>query len=148
MNEKGSAYEFRTIGDATIYETWRATVPEGPVLTGPELQDRLREELHAGRVDFVEQSTEEERDRELIGDSIEEAGPEPEPAYTVVGRYRDNDQTWIETIYTREPSGLPALARRVCAEAAEMPVDELDLDIVAIFEGEPAVTARGDEAEL
>lgn len=73
---------------------------------------------------------------------------EGEPAYTLVGRYRDNDQTWIETIYTREPSGIPALARRVCAEAAEMPVDELDLDIVAVFEGEPNVFARGDEAEL
>lgn len=67
---------------------------------------------------------------------------EAEPAYTVVGRYRDNDQTYIVTVYTR--GGIKAaaqLAREACA-------DELDLDIVAIFDGEPTVAAYGDGAEL
>jgi hypothetical protein len=73
---------------------------------------------------------------------------EGEPAYTVVGRYGDNDQTYITTVYTQEPSGVPALARRVCSEESEIPLAELDLDIVAIFEGECAVAARGDEAQL
>lgn len=73
---------------------------------------------------------------------------EGEPAYTVVGRYRDNDQTYITTVYTLEPSGVPALVRRVCSEESEIPLAELDLDIVAIFEGEPAVAARGDEVQL
>lgn len=73
---------------------------------------------------------------------------EGEPAYTVVGRYRDNGQTYITTVYTQEPSGVPALARWVCSEDNEIPLAELDLDIVAIFEGEPAVSARGDEAQL
>jgi hypothetical protein len=72
----------------------------------------------------------------------------PEPAYTVVGRYRDNDQTWIETIYTTDAGGLPALARQVCSEQSEIPLDELDLEIIAIFKGEAPVYARGDEQTL
>lgn len=74
---------------------------------------------------------------------------EGEPAYTIVGRYRDNDQTYIATVYTHEgPKAAATLGRNACAEEGEMLASELDLDIVAIFEGEPTVAARGDEAEL
>lgn len=89
------------------------------------------------------------------GDSCGQANcpnnqPDPitDPAYTVVGRYRDNDQTYITTVYTCEPSDVPALARRACAEEAGIPLEELELDIVAIFEGEPKIVARSDEDEL
>jgi hypothetical protein len=67
-----------------------------------------------------------------------------EPAYTVVGRYRDNGQAWIETIYTREPDGIEALARSVCAENNQVVQDELDLEILAVFAGEPAIVAQGE----
>ncbi|HXR30591.1 MAG TPA: hypothetical protein VN752_05580 [Solirubrobacterales bacterium] len=73
----------------------------------------------------------------------------PEPAYTVIGRYRDNDQTYIVTVYTYNGTKAAAkLAREACSEESEIPLDELDLDIVAIFEGEPAVVARRDEQAL
>ncbi len=91
-----------------------------------------------------------ERVLEQIAELTESDGSEPkgEPAYTVLGRYRDNEQTYITTVYTTEPSGIAALARQACSEESDIPLDELDLEIVAVFEGEPEVVARGDEAEL
>lgn len=72
---------------------------------------------------------------------------EGEPAYTVVGRYGDG-QTYITTVYTHEADSVPALARRACSEESEIPLNELDLEIVAVFDGEPEVIARGDETQL
>jgi hypothetical protein len=88
----------------------------------------------------------ERRSREgVINDECRDA--EGEPAYTVVGRYGDG-QTYITTVYTHEADGVPTLTRRACSEESEIPLDELDLEIVAVFEGEPDVIARGDEAQL
>lgn len=68
-------YEFETICDATVRETWRVAVPAE--LAADELVDRIADELHAGRCEFVGEKAEEERNREVQEDSIEEAAPEP-----------------------------------------------------------------------
>jgi len=70
------------------------------------------------------------------------------PTYTVIGRYGD-DQTYIATVYTH--LGLKAvakLARKACAEESDIPLDELDLEIVAVFYGRAKIAARRDEIAL
>jgi hypothetical protein len=136
MSDK--TYEFETIGEATLRETWRATITDADNLSADELHDRITDELQAGNCEFVSERAEEERERDVRAKSIEECGPDPEPAYTIAGFYGDNVQPYTVTVYTHNgPEAALDLAHSACAEANDATVDEVDLVIVAIFAGEP-----------
>lgn len=75
MNNATQTYEFETVGDSTIRETWRATIPAD--LGGDDVAHRLEEELEGGHCEFVSESNEEERNRELVEGSAEPVPAEP-----------------------------------------------------------------------
>jgi len=141
MSEK--TYEFESIGEATLRETWRVTIADD--LGDDELLDRLTDELQAGNCEFVEERAEEEREREIRPESIEEAGPEPETAYTVVGLYCDNGQRYATSVYTNDgPQAAEALAQKVCREDNDEADSDRDLiEIAAVIEGEATLADLG-----
>lgn len=141
LSEK--TYEFETLGDATVREIWRATVADF-YLTDEELRDALYEELHAGRCEFVSEQAEDERNREIREESIEEAGP-VEPAWTVIGIYLEGDsfhQRYATTVYTHNgPEAAEALAQAACREDNQAEDGEDLIEIAAVIEGEVKVAA-------
>jgi DNA processing protein len=63
---------------------------------------------------------------------------EAEPAYTAVGLYQDNRQPYLTTVYTfNGPQAALELAQAACAEEN----DGEEVEIVALFEGEPRPVA-------
>jgi hypothetical protein len=64
-------FEFESVADATLRETWRVSVRDGDKLSSDELADCIEEELTAGRCEFVSEQAEEERNRDVRRESIE-----------------------------------------------------------------------------
>jgi hypothetical protein len=125
-------YEFEATCEATVRETWRATVPGD--LAGEELVDRITDELSAGRCEFISEKAEEEREREVQEHTIEEAAPELEPAYTVTGcSNSDVVKPYTVTVRTNKgPEAALTLAHAAYAEGG----GEGELQVIAVFAGE------------
>jgi hypothetical protein len=64
MNDATREYEFESVGESTIRETWRASAPAD--LKGDDLAHFLEDEMREGRAEFVDESNEEENGRELV----------------------------------------------------------------------------------
>jgi hypothetical protein len=70
----------------------------------------------------------------------EGSGRTAEPAYTIVGFYGDNAQPYVTVVYTfNGPEAALDLAHEACADDNDMTVAEVDLEILAIFHGEPVL---------
>lgn len=132
MNDATREYEFESIGESTIRETWRASAPAD--LEGDDLAHFLEDEMREGRAEFVDESNEDENGRELVEGSIEPAPPKTEPAYTISGYSGDHlAKPFTVTVYTHNgPEAALTLAHTAYADAEE----EGELQIVAIFAGE------------
>jgi len=128
MSER--TYEFEATREATVRETWRVTVPGD--LAGEELFERIEDELQAARCELISEEAEDERGREIHENTIEEAAPEPEPAYTVTG-CSDGDvaNLYTVTVYTHNgPES--ALTLRIGDESRTEPQPQLSSGLRAM----------------
>lgn len=99
-----------------------------------EEREAPTESAYEARERLISIIGEEERDRELIADSIEEAGPPVEPAYTIAGYSGDHlAKPFTVTVYTHNgPEAALTLAHTAYADDEQ----EGELQIVAVFAGE------------
>jgi hypothetical protein len=132
MNDATREYEFESVGESTIRETWRASAPAD--LKGDDLAHFLEDEMREGRAEFVDESNEEENGRELVEGSIEPAPPRPEPAYSLLGRYEGKAVS--VAVYTfNGPEAALDLAQDAWGEQLEIRITE-SVEVVAIAAGE------------
>lgn len=129
MNEEGTIYAVAVVLEANDPE---------------EAFDRIADEVHPepANAHFIGTPVEirraEEYDNLSVASQIVKRA-DAEPAYTVVGYYRDNNQPYTTTVYTHNgPEAALDLAHKTCAEDND-PTGEgeaPELEILALFAGE------------